>query len=169
MRLTNTIRDAFVRAALADVPQVDYTEQIRELVVKAATEILPPALRKALEEDPACKDHINSSYVCFGGATIIVPGTWGWNAKDKISDERKKQLDDLKSKRDKQDQTLSELGSKLQATAYAVTTRKALVELLPEFEKYLPEDKTTANRALPAVANVVSAFVEAGWPKQSAA
>jgi hypothetical protein len=58
-----------------------------------------------------------------------------------------------------------ELRSKLQATADAVTTRKALIDLLPEFEKYLPADEAKAVATLPAVANVLSDFVKAGWPK----
>jgi hypothetical protein len=46
-----------------------------------------------------------------------------------------------------------------------VSTRKALVDLLPEFEKYLPADEAKAIASLPAVANVLSDFVKAGWPK----
>ena len=31
MRLTNFLRDAFVRAAMADVPKIPYTEQAEKL------------------------------------------------------------------------------------------------------------------------------------------
>ena len=57
------------------------------------------------------------------------------------------------------------LREKLHGCAYAVTTRKALVDLLPEFEKYLPADDASVCRTLPVVQNVVSDFVKAGWPK----
>lgn len=61
-----------------------------------------------------------------------------------------------------------ELETKLEGVAAACTTRKALVEMLPEFEKYLPADEATANKTnLPALANVVTDFVKAGWPKQN--
>lgn len=36
MKLTNTIRDAFVRSVMKDVPTVDYKEQAREIMVADA-------------------------------------------------------------------------------------------------------------------------------------
>jgi hypothetical protein len=60
---------------------------------------------------------------------------------------------------------INALRTKLSATADAVSTRKALIDLLPEFEKYLPADESKAVASLPAVANVLSDFVKAGWPK----
>jgi Tfp pilus assembly protein PilO len=61
------------------------------------------------------------------------------------------------------------LSSKLQAAANSVATRKALVALLPEFEKYLPADKEAACKNLPAVANLLADFSKAGWPKSATA
>ena len=61
-----------------------------------------------------------------------------------------------------------ELETKLMAAANSCTTRKALVELLPEFEKYLPADQAAACKTLPAVANIMADFVKAGWPKDEA-
>lgn len=49
----------------------------------------------------------------------------------------------------------------------ACTTRKQAAEVLPEFEKYLPEDEPKALRTLPALANVAADFVKAGWPKNA--
>ena len=51
------------------------------------------------------------------------------------------------------------------AAAMSCTTRKALANLLPEFEQYLPEDTPAAIRSLPAIANIVADFSKAGWPK----
>jgi hypothetical protein len=61
------------------------------------------------------------------------------------------------------------LSAKLQAAANSVATRKALVELLPEFEKYLPADEGAACKTLPAVANLLADFSKAGWPKSATA
>ena len=45
MKLTNIIRDAFVRSVMNDVPTVDYSEQIREVVTKEAVAQLPEKVR----------------------------------------------------------------------------------------------------------------------------
>lgn len=42
---------------------------------------------------------------------------------------------------------------------------KALRAAMPEFAKYLPEADKAPDRSLPVVANVVSEFTKAGWPK----
>lgn len=66
-----------------------------------------------------------------------------------------------KARRDK-------LRSSLKSIASSTTTRKALAAALPEFEKYLPAEAQTT-RNLPVIANVVTDFMEAGWPKDKAA
>ncbi len=58
MRLTNTLRKAFVRAVLDDVPSTDYQEQARELLTRAAEENFPPALKRAMVIDPSIRDWI---------------------------------------------------------------------------------------------------------------
>lgn len=54
MRLTNYMRDAFVKALMQDVPQIDYDQQIRDLAMKRCVERLPPKVR-ALWDDPATR------------------------------------------------------------------------------------------------------------------
>ena len=46
--------------------------------------------------------------------------------------------------------------------------REALAAMLPEFEKYLPSETPALDRTVPAVANVVTDFMRAGWPKGQA-
>jgi hypothetical protein len=65
-------------------------------------------------------------------------------------------------------QTISDLQEKLESVAKSCTTRKQLAELLPEFEKYLPDNAPAASRAVPAIANLVTEFTKAGWPKAKA-
>lgn len=167
MRLTNTIRDAFIRAAMQDVPQVDYQEQ--------ANKIAEAELDAMFEKD-------------FPGFNRTKAGETGWLTRhgyalprplcriytygkdDYHALERDSatwlKLQALAEKSNKQNETWLELEQKLRTAAYAVTTRKALADLLPEFEKYLPADDAVATKQnLPAVANVVADFVKAGWPK----
>lgn len=166
MRLTNTLRDAFVRAVMNDVPKVDYQEQadkiIHEFLDKKFAEVFGDKVTRRQAGELSwlrgCSVRtpggLSNPYTYCAGYGVI-EGTPAW-----------KKLEELAAKHTAQANTLAALEEKLRGAAYAVTTRKALVELLPEFEKYLPSDDSKATKAmLPAVANVVSDFVKAGWPK----
>lgn len=156
MKLTNNLREAFIRAAMDDVPHVDYSEQIQSVAQKAAAALLPLKVR-ALWADNTLRPYVATVY--FRGA--MLPGT---NADDnKIRAAAEVVVAPLIKAREAQEAARKDLARKLRAVAYSVTTRAALVEALPEFEKYLPADERTAN--LPAIANVVAEFVAAGWPK----
>ena len=166
MKLTNTIRDAFVRSVMNDVPQTDYTEAIRKAAVAAAEEALPPLLRKAWA-DKSCRDFVITNYRSFGRVGVRVPGLRNDESGKEVTFAPKhwKAIDALVAKHDAQQLARNELEKKLRGAAYSVSTRKALAEMLPEFAHYLPADEAAANRSLPVVANVVSEFVKAGWPK----
>lgn len=160
MKLTNTIRDAFIRAAMADVPDVDYQEKTIKVVMADAVAQLPPKVKAFYKEFPQFVRH-DGCY--FGNAYVSVPCAKGEHFK--LSEKSAAQVEQLKSDLDAQNQRNKELRDKLRAVAYSVNTRKALADALPEFEKYLPADDAAACRTLPVVANVVADFVKAGWPK----
>ena len=50
MRLTTTLKDAFINSVMADVPSVDYTEQKIKLIQAAAHNVQPPLLKKFIKE-----------------------------------------------------------------------------------------------------------------------
>lgn len=169
MRLTNTIRDAFVRAAMQDVPEVDYSESIRKAAVAAAVKALPPAVRKVYDDEKT-RPYLETTYLRYGMTSVSVPGRDArWNEDDsqlpRITKADDAALNALAGSAKEQESTRNELERKLRSAAYAVTTRAALVEMLPEFEKYLPADEAAANRTLPVIANIVADFTKAGWPK----
>ncbi len=49
MRLTTSIRQAFVSAVLADVPKTDYQEQLRDITMKDSYAQLPLAIQKLVD------------------------------------------------------------------------------------------------------------------------
>lgn len=167
MRLTKYIREAFVRAAMDDVPYVDYEAQAKAVAEKAILEIMPASVKKLLKDKDA-EPWINQGWVCmprsysnFSGYMLrgdsellarMCPKAWA-------------KINELHDLSEKQTETRRQLRMKLDSCAESVTTRKALAELLPEFEKYLPADEKAAIKTLPAVANVVADFAAAGWPK----
>ncbi|MFD2298374.1 Nmad5 family putative nucleotide modification protein [Paracidovorax citrulli] len=166
MKLTNTIRDAFVRAAMNDVPKIDFEEEYRKVMTADAVAQLPPAVRK-LWNDKALRDYVHTDWAGsrYGrGFSARVPG----RSDHKPSEEAIRKGAELYKKHEEQNERHSALRADLRAAAYGATTRKQLAEMLPEFVKYLPADEAAANRSVPVVANIVADFVKAGWPKGGA-
>lgn len=158
MKLTKNLREAFVRAVMADVPRIDYREQMQKVATAAAVSMLPVPVAVAYKQFP---DYIESRNVWAGSLYFSVPAAGNVVFPPEVEEE----LSRLGALNDAQDESRSALRTKLTAAANSVTTRKALANLLPEFEKYLPADDRTATLNLPAVTNVVADFVKAGWPK----
>jgi hypothetical protein len=163
MRLTKTLREAFVRAAMQDVPKVDYDEQIRKLALQETVAMMPPDVAKAYKANPEWFGSDNHYLGMQPGYVYLpMPRTISLKpeALSKITVLGDEALAQKKRRKD--------LEAKLSAAAESCTTRKALADLLPEFAKYLPEDEAAACKTLPAVANIVADFTKAGWPKAKA-
>lgn len=166
MRLTNFLRDAFIRAAMNDVPKIDYSEQadklVREFMSKEYARIFPK-----IDVNAEANAWLNKSSVDLPGSLqriYCVTPSYSY-LKDKPIWEELKKLAELNSEQHKK---FRDLEDRLHGVAYACTTRKQLVEALPEFEAYMPAEESKAAKNLPAVANVLSDFVKAGWPKNKA-
>jgi hypothetical protein len=168
MRLTNFLRDAFVRAAMADVPRIDYQQQAHDYahsVIKAKFKQAFPDLDYVKAAASGWfKDtyislpyHINNIYSpvsCGSDMLSSDPVVW-------------KKLEEFGTLRQEEESKIDALQAKLHSVATSCTTRKQLLEALPEFEEYLPAEEAKAAKNLPAVANVLSDFVKAGWPKDA--
>ena len=159
MKLTNSMREAFVRSAMNDVPTIDYSEKIRSAAMKLAIAGLPPKVR-AIYQDEALRGFVASYYRNVAGVHMNLPG-----ADRESSTPISAQLKPLEVEADAQHAKLETLRRHLKSVAQSAGTRAALAKMLPEFEKYLPADEATALRTVPALANVVADFVKAGWPK----
>ena len=163
MKLTNYIRDAYIKQAMNDLPTVDYEEQYRALVSKFAVEYLPKEVR-AIWDNPKLRAFVNTAYWQRGIITVYIPcdknsGVFTPTPK------QQEELDALTLLRKEQNATHAALREKLRGAAYACTTRKALAELLPEFVDYLPGEFEVTTRRVPVIANLMSDMVKAGWPK----
>ena len=165
MRLTNTIRDAFVRAAMQDVPRENFEEEAHKIAIADSIEQLPAQLRPmALDKNLSTYFNLKSFWFYDSPfSSVMVFAQRGHDYRPSKDAEAK--LNALTAKANEQKATRVKLKDSLHAAAYSVTTRKALVALLPEFEKYLPADEPTACRTVPAIANLVADFTKAGWPK----
>lgn len=167
MKLTNCIRDAFVRSVMTDVPTIDYEEPARKELERVALSLLPVAIRKAWA-DKELRQYVNSGSVTVNRfVSASVPEPRGWQDARAFHEKVLQAADvsELLAKHEAQRTQRGALESKVRGVAYGMTTRKALADALPEFAKYLPADEGAAIRSLPVIANVVSDFVKAGWPK----
>jgi hypothetical protein len=165
IRLTNDMRDTFIRRVMDDVPSIDYEQKIRDAVNKAAISALPKAVR-AIYQDEKLTPYIERHYASVSGGPMRV----GFNHLPALNSE---ELEETANKAAEpffapwhaQKKLRDDLSTKLQSVAYHCTTLKALQDAFPEFAQYLPKDEREATRNLPMLANVVTDFVKAGWPK----
>ena len=169
MRLSTSMRLAFVRAVMDDVPFVDYDEQLRQLAQKTVDSYRPAALVRALDLDPSIQDWLNRDYqyihkyqksFCLVGSKQSLDRL---NADPDFT----QAAQNLRKQQQAQLEQRSALETKLKASAQACQTRAQLAKTLPEFEKYLPTEAGNS-KCLPALANLMSDFMAAGWPKQPA-
>lgn len=163
MRLTNVIRDAFVRAAMHDVPFTEnFEEQAHKLAIEDSINQLPEKI-KSIARDKKIKEFLATRTHWFYRQPFSSVTVFGFEYTP--SKEVEQKIAELAEKKRAEDSRNSQLRERLKSAAYSVTTRKALVDLLPEFEKYLPADEPAAIKTLPAIANLVTDFTKAGWPK----
>lgn len=170
MKLTNYMRDAYVKAVLADTPSEfkALEEQAHKLVLDAAVAKLPTAVQKlwkSNETRPYLRVTSHSFTQQTHGAffnSVAVPSARG---DDRIEPEVIERVREIGLRATEETVKREQLRQKLKAAAYACTTRKQLAEIMPEFAKYLPAEPIAAAKSELAVANVVADFVKAGWPK----
>lgn len=160
VRLTNYMRQAFVSAVMNDVPQIDYRTQIQKYVEKEAAALVPEELRPMVVKYPAWFSTRRYFFDAWGSVYAIIP-----EEKVTFPESVKNEVRRLSRLHDAQAEARRELERKLNSVALGCTTKKRLEDSLPEFKKYLPADEVAACRSVPALANVVSDFVKAGWPK----
>jgi hypothetical protein len=172
MKLTNYIRDAFIDAALADVPRgCDHTEEIRKIATADLLSQLPTAVAK-IWKDPNTMEYLRRTHDQYGGVSVAYPAMSEYcRTTRKLSDAAQEKVNKLAAEMKADADLRKDLRGKLRGAAYACNTTKQLRELLPEFSKYLPAEEEQTCRTLPAVANILADFTKAGWPakKQGAA
>lgn len=169
MRLNTYDRDAFVRSAMEDVPEIDFNAKAQKLVNDYLKKVIPVDLQNAATKYPEY----------FPARTVSTPSPLMNFAHRLIPDDQSARnltrFPDLLVKvkevavlADKQADQRRMLEAKLRAAVAPCTTLKQALELLPEFAKYLPTerdgDKTC--RSMPVVANLVADLMNAGWPKK---
>lgn len=169
MRLTKADREMFVDGVMDDVPNIDYDKLAAELVRDTLLSVAPKAVKELYKTHPSwlhgfnihTPDGLQMIYTKLrvpeaGGNDFAVRWPQQWA-----------QLTEWGKLNQQQREATKALRVKLNATIAGYTTLKAATEGLPEFAKYLPRDRDVVkDRSVPAVANVVTDLMNAGWPKE---
>lgn len=161
MRLTNSIRSAFVSSVMNDVPSIDYIELMRKEANRIGRAMMPPEIAAVYDKYPKW---FKEQWACIGSWYGYGPFPFKDTAFRVEDIQAIQAMDRLKQLEKEQSLALSRLRNQLQQAAASATTTKALAEMFPEFAKYLPAEETKT-RNLPAIADVVADFMKAGWPK----
>lgn len=163
MKLTKLDKDMIVTRVMQDVPSKDYQEQMRQLVIAWAVKQLPPAVKR-IYDDNELRKYVHCHYGPVDGYYFTAPGCWDASGDRAANQTLRLAINDLKAKLAEQTAERRDMRNKVVGVIYPCSTRKQLLDRLPEFEKYLPkEDAPSTN--LPAVANVAADLTKAGWPK----
>lgn len=165
MKLTSYMREAFVRAVMDDVPEVDYREKAEEAVTVFVVSLMPPAVA-AIWNDKALRPYLGQErYSFYRDCHWTLTAPW-FSAPEKVTGNPGLQalVSRLYASHMDQRTQREELMRKLKAAASGCSMVKQLKAMLPEFAKYLPEE-AAPSKNLPAVANLVTDFMKAGWPK----
>lgn len=164
MRLNKYHKDAFVEAVLQDLPATDYDEVAQKLVRDAIVERMPAKVR-AVYDDKDVRHWLRNEWTLMPGSLQNFHCVSGSNIGE-VPGELKERLIELSQLKREQTSKKDAFGHKIRAAIDSCQTRKQALELLPEFEKYLPKDTTgTGVSNLPVINNLVAELVQAGWPK----
>lgn len=167
MKLTKSDREAFVRAVIDDVPTVDYQEQAETLVRSVALSTFPEDLRPMVTKYP---DYFEDHYVWLPGQLqnryFKIDKSCAYELFKGKFPEIWKQLSALAKQLEEQNERVRTLRQQLSGVIESCSTLKQAKERLPEFEKYLPQERNgVAVANLPAISNLVTDLMAAGWPK----
>lgn len=172
MKLTKVDRESTVDAILADVPTTDYNALARKLVEQTLFDVAPTVVQEFWQAQKRGEiDHrLDACSIWMpGGLNSVYTGLCGSMSAgtfEKTYPETWAALEIYAAELAEQKQRMYKLREQITAVLAGCSTLKQARERLPEFEKYLPKERdTTGVSGLPAVANVVSELVKAGWPK----
>lgn len=165
MRLNKYHKDAFVESVLQDLPSTDYDEIAQKLVRETIVENMPAKVR-AVYDDKEVRHWLRNEWIRMPGRLqnfYCVSDSTSGSTPDALKD----RLNELNEAKREQLRTEEAFRLKIRAAIDSCQTRKQALELMPEFEKYLPKDTTSTGVSnLPVINNLVAELVQAGWPKE---
>lgn len=176
MKLTKTHREEIVAAVMRDTPKrhkLSIGERIQAVVDKAIVERGPRGIRH-LWKDKEFGQYLNRTS-CNAGYLRAGKNAYYDSKFPHISTLCGMELDleatlEIEAMLTEHEQEMSEretAKSTLASALAGIRTRKQFIEQFPELEKYAPAE-VTADRTVPAIANVMATLSKLGFPADKA-
>ena len=157
MKLSKLTKEAIVRAIWNEVPEIDY--KARKVANQPAlVELFSPDVKVVYKKRPTA---LNKD-IYSGVFSYEMPYQERYLI---VADLTEEQIESVLEPYTEENAARTRAKDKLEDLVMGCSTRKQLVNLLPECEKYLPAEAST-DRSLPVVANVISDMTKLGWPKK---
>lgn len=155
MKLTNYIRDSFVRAVTNNLPEVNYPtlDEVQQALYKK----MSPKV-KAVYSNEETRKALRTKYYAPNGS--------GYDQRGNVF-VGDVELDDVLAEYNAAVAARSVAKRKVHDLAYSCNTLKQLKEAAPELVKYMPDEKTGVTAGVPAVVGVLSALKAAGFKEGS--
>ena len=154
---------------MEDVPTVDYNAQAKTLWTTTIKASLPVDLLTTIAKYP---EWFGSNYVSLPGTlhnfnSVYLGVGVGYDKWCKDFPELHAVISEMDDQQKLQNESHSQLRQQLRNAISLCNTLKQAEEALPEFKKYLPEDRDGDKkcRQMPVIANLVADLMNAGWPK----
>ena len=148
MKLTNYLRDSFVRSVKNNTPEIAVpTEQALQA---AALKAMHPKARAMYKDEEARKSlkTANKYFNGFGHVTIVVGDS---------------KLDDILKPFNDATNARAEVLTKVRSVAYGCTTLKQLKEALPQLVKHMPSEQGSVQTGLPVPAGIMDDLKAVGF------
>ena len=161
MKLSQTLKKAFIASVMQDVPKVDYLEQAQKCARKHFERLMPAEILQVMQKYPSWFG--NNRFYTVGRLPMFYTKSPECNINLLREDvQATEELHQIAEAYDLQEKARDTLEAKLRGVVHGCDTLKQLKEALPEFEKYMPEENQPASQNLPALANIVADFKAAG-------
>ena len=167
-RLTKALRDSTIRVIMDDVPKPD-EEQCSKEFMELVKAVMPPEVLSAYLIDPkwlvdhaynVTADSNKCGWEYYSKNQIYLHYNWYTYGREGWSAAMIKYADDLAD-------ILTNrilLMKKLEGILADCRTVKQFKDMLPEFEKYAPDETIAPTKNTPVTTNLMAEVVALGWP-----
>lgn len=157
MRLTTSIKKQIVNNIVADIAKRDFDSEVEKIIRDEAYKQLPGDLKK-IYDDPKLREYLSWTYFhpCRGLSGVKIHNC--------LLDENKirKKIAPLERAFREKQEKIKHIKNSIYGTLEKISTVKKARELMPEFEKYMPEEERQI--FYPIAKNISEELKALGWP-----
>lgn len=164
VRLTEHIKTNIANAVMADVPKIDYMQQIEDKVLAWAVAKLPAPVF-ALYKDEQMRPWISHAELYLKGVGTVRVPYGGLSTTSEEDNAAYEHANDLIVKHIEQDEKFDDMRRVVMSAINSVSTVERLIAIAPDLSKYA--ERFLTGKAYPvAPVDMLKELRDAGWPKE---